>query len=323
MTAIRLVASCAFLIGLVGCGRASRGAGEATSVPDAPEAQVASSATSEQAALETELERTQQRHTGALAEGDAAERARATFELAEAHASAAYGLYAVVYELYELRLGNPTRRSELDLRVAELEAQQRAWLDAAALEYAEVIRTDEPAAVALRSRARHGLAEVERSRGNPVAMHDLLVALLHDDPTHPLASSARMTLADEAFQAQRFAEAQSLYEQVIALHGDEQHYAHYKLGWIALNVDDGQAALGHFTAVVREAGADPRQHALVEAATKDCVLAYARVGRPERARAFFMHLDPGRTDALLQRLAEIYRQEGRLDDAARAVGASP
>lgn len=321
-----LVASCVLLLGLVACGRASREGGQASSPPRDPEPQAAAAAafaSRELDELDAEIERAQQQYERALAGDDVAELARTRFALAEAHLGAAMDLWEALYLLDEQRAADPTRRAELDRREAELRAQQRAWLDAAAPGYAEVIRTDDPAAVELRPRARYGLSMVERERNDPAAVHDALVALVHDDPEHPLASPALLTLGDEAFADQRLAEAQALYERVIALGDDERHYARYKLGWVALNLDDSPGALAHWTHVIRDGGADPRQRSLVEMATKDCVRVYARVGRPEAARAFFTRIDPSRAAAMLQWLVEIYDQEGRPEDAARALATAP
>ena len=319
---MRWLASWVLLFGLAACGRASRGAGEGTATPGPSDDPAAASASREHE-LVAELERAKQQHARSRAKGDAAERARAAFALAEAHASAAAGLYTEVFDLREQGAADPSRRAELERRAAELALEQRAWLDAAVVAYTEVIRSDDPAAVELRPRARFGQADAERLRGNHAAIHDALVALVHDHPTHPLASPALVVLADEAFEAVRLAEAQSLYEQVLVLRGPERHYARYKLGWVALDLDDAQAALAHWAGVVSEAGADPQQRALAEAAARDCVLAYAKAGRPELARAFFTRLDPSQADALLQRLADFYRQEGRPEDAAKVLGTTP
>lgn len=308
----------------VACARGSRadgagsvGPGEAAGT-EAPEL-ARSEPTPPDAA--TELARARLLHALALAEGDAAEQARARFALAEAYAIAAAGLDVARFDLQDQRVAG-SARPDLERREAELLAQQQAWLDAAAHEYAELLRATDPTAVELRPRARYGLADVERRRGDRRAMHDALVTLVHDDPTHSLASAALVALADEAFEGGRLEEARSLYEQVVVRGGDERYYARYKLGWVALALDDAQAALAHWTSVATETRMDPRQRALAENAAKDCVIAYARVGRPEKARAFFRHIDPTQADRLVRRLAETYEHEGRSEDAARALGST-
>lgn len=321
--AIRL-ASCLALAAPVACGRGSRAEG---TVPVAP-TEAAHAEAPELGGTEplpqdatAALARAQARQAFVLVHGDAAEQARARFALAEAYADAAAQLDLVRFDLQaERSTGSPSAPPELARREAELDAQQQAWLDAAALEYAEVLRATDPVALELRARAWYGVADVERRRGDPAAMHDALVALVHDAPTHPLASTALLALADEAFAANRLEQARSLYEQVLVLGGDEQHYARYKLGWVAFGLDDAAAALAHWTAVATVARSVPQLHALAENAAKDCVSAYARVGRPEKARAFFNRIDPKQADRLVRRLAETYEQEGRSEDAARALG---
>jgi tetratricopeptide (TPR) repeat protein len=323
---------CLALVGLLACGRASRGdesvapgqtAGQTGHGAAGAEVSAVTSS-GQPASPEAVVEHAQRLHAHALAEGDAAEQARARFALAEAYVSATADLDVARFDLQAQRAAEPARSlPDLDRSEAELVARQAAWLEAAAIEYAEVIRATDPTAVELRPQARYGLADVERRRGNHTAMHDALVALVRDHPTHPLTALAFAMLADEAFEDGRFEAARELYEKVIVLGGDQQHYARYKLGWVALNLDDGQGALAHWVRVATEARADPRQRALVESALADCVIAYARVGRPERARTFFNHIDPSRTDELLRRLAELYRREGRPEDAARALGTAP
>jgi tetratricopeptide (TPR) repeat protein len=322
------------LIGLLACERASRG-GDAGSVAPGQSAEDAGhgaagveaspvTGSEQPASPEAVVEHARRLHANALAEGDAAEQARARFALAEAYVSAAAGLDVARFDLQAERAADPARSlADLERSEAELVARQAAWLEAAAIEYAEVIRATDPTALELRPQARYWLADLERRRGNRTAMNDALVVLVRDHPTHPLVASAYAMLADEAFEDGRFEAARELYEKVVVLGSDHKHYARYKLGWVAFNLDDGQGALAHWVSVATEARADPRQQALVESAVSDCVIAYARVGRPERARAFFNHLDPSRTDELLRRLAEIYRQEGRPDDAARALGTAP
>jgi tetratricopeptide (TPR) repeat protein len=327
MASVRTIASgmaACLVVGLVGCGRSTREAAPVEppvpTVEDEPGSWV-SVARVDPMASEDDVARARMRLELALADGDAAEQVRARFALAETCAGAAVRLLLARVELDEERLAGPAGpRPDLEPRDAELAAQQQAWRDAAATEYAEVLRSTDPAAVELRPRARYGLAEIQRGRGEHEAAHDSLVALVHDDPAHPLAAAALVQLADEAFAAGRLEESRALYEQVLVHRTDERHYARYKLGWIALNLDDGAAALAHFTAVIGEAGANPRYRTLVENAARDCVLAYARVGRPERARDFFARLDPPNAEKLVQRLARIYEDEGRPEDAARALG---
>lgn len=312
------------VVGLLGCGRSTHRAAPVEPPAPAAEEEPAtwlSASPVDPTASEEDVARARMRLELALADDDAAEQVRARFALAEVYAGAAVRLVLARVELDEARLAGPAGpRADLERRDAELEAQQQAWRDAAATEYAEVLRSSDPAAAPLRPRARYGLADIQRGRGEHEAAHDSLVMLVHDDPSHPLAAAALLQLADDAFAAGRLEESRALYEQVLVHRTDERHYARYKLGWVALNLADGEAALAHFMAVIGEAGADPRYRTLVENAARDCVLAYARVGRPERARDFFARIDPPNAEALVQRLARLYEDEGRPEDAARALG---
>ena len=85
----------------------------------------------------------------------------------------------------------------------------------------------------------------------------------------------------------------------------------YKLARAAFDAGDELRAFDQMFHVAR--GAEPP---LRDAACKDLVELYARVARPERARAFFDRLDRRRTRDRLAQLADAYVLHGKHDEAA-------
>lgn len=253
------------------------------------------------------------------AHGTSGDRARATFELAELYVDQAHRIDEARFTLDESRSQQPDHVDPaLDDRDAELVSRQVSLFDDAARSYGDVLRSTDPIAIELHPQARHMLAYVQGRLGERALMLDTLRELVAAYPTHPLARAAWLMLADAAFDEQRFDDAHRQYEQVIRLDGPgrDHLYARYKLGWLAFNGDDAAMALEHWTAVVRGAGSDPVERTLADAAMKDCVLAYSRVGRPEAAKAFFLQIAPAHAPELLRALARRYIDDGRPEDAA-------
>lgn len=260
------------------------------------------------------LDRAIDLHRLRLEHQDPAERVRATLDLADAYLQRADRLAGVEFEGAEYRGREMAAVSRL-----QVDALQRA-----AEAYEHVLRSDHPVAARRRAEVRFGLAEIRRRQGDDEAARAHLHALIRDHPDHGLAPATLLHLGDDAFAEQRFDLARGLYTRAVAS-GDPSTttYARYKLGWIAINEDDGTTALEHWSRVVLESRHDPMRQGLAEAAAKDCVRAYVMVGRPETAAAFFSRLHPERAHQLLENLALRYEAEGRTDDAAVVRGRAP
>ncbi len=264
-----------------------------------------------------QLEREIDVHSRRLEHSDPEERVQGQLALADAYQRRGEQQLERLFQLDELRASaSADRRAELDRLIAECREEEAAWYQRAASLYQEVLASSSPEALRGRAEARYGLASVRRRLGDPLGAVDLLEALVRDDPEHGLAWPARLELGDHAFAEQRFAEARGLYEEALRSSNARDHaYASYKLGWIAVNLDDGGAALEHWARVVERTRGDATQRSLGEAAAKDCVLAFAMVGRPEDAVKFFRRLHPALAPELLRRLAQHYRDRGQPEAA--------
>lgn len=314
------------MLAIAGCASRGASAERSPSPRSAPE-------TSEPSArgdaieddIDAQLEREIRLHVLRLEHRDPAERVRARLDLADAYAHRAGRVELTRSELDVLRFeATGSQRADLERLDEELATQRSQWLERAATAYGIVLESTHPVARALRAEARFGLADVRIQQGDVAAARPLLTTLVREDSEHGLVGPALLQLGDDAFDQGRLAEASELYERVLASDAARDHsYARYKLGWVALNLADGQAALDHWTRVVTESRHQPNGQALAKAAARDCVIAYAMVGRPEQAGTFFARLHPKLARELLERLARQYVDQRRPEAAAIVQGHGP
>ena len=293
--------------------------GGCASPPKAPEpGPLAPDRRAAEAGIDAQIDRELALHAQRVDHGDPAERLQAQIDLADAMLQRADRIKVTRFEIEEQRRSASGQvRADLDRLDADLAAQHAQWIERAHAQFREVLASSDPAADSVRTKARYGLAEVLTVQGKDDEARAARVALILDDPDDPLTGATLLQLGDQAFNDMQLEQADALYERA-ALFDDPgvRYYSVYKRGWVAFNLDRGQDALNHWFRVAQEARRDPSLRSLAAMAAKDCVLAYARVGRPERAKAFFERLDPQLAPSLLQRLAQQYRNEGRADDAA-------
>lgn len=192
---------------------------------------------------------------------------------------------------------------------------------------------DRPEAAAILADMRASPALAGWARGDEVLFdHGTLLAaerrraearaawqrLIDEHPRSRLAADAHLALAEAAFDDGDLAAAEVEYRQVLALAGARRAaYARYKLGWVHYNRQELDEALAAFAEVARTAGEPLRREAL-----KDVVRAYAGVGDPAAAPDYFDRLDRGRGARWTALLAEVYLDEARHDEAARAYAAA-
>lgn len=178
------------------------------------------------------------------------------------------------------------------------------------------------------------LAWLQSQDGDDQGMKKALVLLIRDQPTSPAVPLAYLLLGD-AMAADNPDAAARIYEKA-AQFPEVTAYASYRRAWAALaGEDDGRSALDHFVRAIKAAQSSPAAkgdppvgvlrmppaHLLVSAARRELVVAYAKVGNPRKAWAFFDRIgrDPDhgdlRTEMMLG-LAAAYRTNGQTDEAA-------
>jgi tetratricopeptide (TPR) repeat protein len=169
--------------------------------------------------------------------------------------------------------------------------------------------------------ARFDEAMAAREAGDPAAMKQALLQLVRDHPHSPLIPHAYLAFGDHMFEEGRMVTARNFYDRAASFPGSTTAYARYKIAWCHLNEGDDTEALTAFVAAVR-AGLElgPQGTAIAQASLRDSVLPFARVGRLDRAPAFYHRLvpDPADLEPVLLHLAEAARAEGREDELRAA-----
>lgn len=170
-------------------------------------------------------------------------------------------------------------------------------------------------------RADEALSDLGASRaqaGDRLGAQRAWQRLLAAHPRSRLAPAAHLALAEAAFEDADLASAEREYLAVLATPDDRSApYARYKLAWVYFNLARDDEALAGFVEVVRTAGEPLRREAL-----KDVVRAYAQARAPADALTFFDGLERGQGPAMTLRLAELYADQGRIEDASIAYQAA-
>ncbi len=159
---------------------------------------------------------------------------------------------------------------------------------------------------------RLGFTLLERDRPDVALGH--IRTLLAEHPASPYVPHGYLAFADHFFNQEKIDQAIKLYEKVLAFeNSDATPMAHFKLGWCRLNKGEHQESLESFVNAASAAQQLGGQagNTLREEALKDLVRAYAHVGVPEKALAFFERIDEGRINDMLERLGTAYFDDGR------------
>ncbi len=148
--------------------------------------------------------------------------------------------------------------------------------------------------------------------------------LIKEHPESKYVADAYLAFAEQFFEAKDFDHALQFYEKVLQF--PDSHlfaYARYKEGWVYINLGDHKRALGIFVDVIdlarknRGAGDARGRIALEREARRDAVRAYARVGAPDKAWAFFQRIGGDAAPTMMEQLGELWNGDGRFLDAVQ------
>lgn len=146
--------------------------------------------------------------------------------------------------------------------------------------------------------------------------------LLRDAPDSRFVPQAYLAFAEHAFEQGNLDDARSFYERVIAIPPERNPvygYARYKLAWVHVNAERWADALDAFVRVIEHANEAPDAPAnanLARQARREIVLPYMRVGRIDRALAFFRRVaSEDEAFEMFERLGEAYFDGGRWPQA--------
>ena len=140
--------------------------------------------------------------------------------------------------------------------------------------------------------------------------------LLKHYPASRYVPEAHLSFADYHFEAGQLVDAEIRYQRVLQFpRASVAPYARYKLGWVYLNQGRELDALATFHEVVEHSRGVPAQAALHRAARADLVRAYAAVGDVGLALPYFRKVGGGEALMMLERLGDLYREQGKAPKA--------
>jgi len=207
---------------------------------------------------------------------------------------------------------------------ARLEATQRAhaaaerrWMLRALETYLRIVKRPAYAGYRRMDEVLFNVADMLGAEGRRDQALIFFQRLIRNHPQSRYIPDAYLSFAEHYFNAGKVEQALRLYEQVGRFRGSPLRvYALYKQGWCWLNLKDPRRALELFVQVIRDA--DQRRGGrlgLLREAKKDAVQAYAEVGTPARAWAFFRKIGGAEARGMLERLARLYHDQGKFDAA--------
>jgi TolA-binding protein len=146
--------------------------------------------------------------------------------------------------------------------------------------------------------------------------------LIRNYPQSKYIPDAYLSFAEYYFNVGEVTKALRLYEAV-GKYPDSPIYGYsiYKQGWCWLNLKNPRRALELFIEVITKSakwgGSKRGKIVLVKEAQKDSVRAFALFGTPDQAWNLFKRIGGSYAPVMLERLAEIYYDQGKFDNSIR------
>lgn len=140
--------------------------------------------------------------------------------------------------------------------------------------------------------------------------------LIREHPKSKYVPFAYLAFADYFFLESNLTNALKFYNKVLEFpKAAIYEYALYKKGWVFLNLNRNEDALGVFFEVVKKTKGEKDKKNLNKAAKKDFVRAYAEAGKPKLAYKAFQRVDRSYAFNMLQILGDIYLGKGMAQKA--------
>ena len=194
------------------------------------------------------------------------------------------------------------------------EKAERVWMKKALTEYRHLATHAPFASYKRMDMVLFNTADLLNKAGRQDLARRFFGQLIRDHPNSKYLADAYLSFAEYYFNNKQVADALRLYQQVTRHRQSPLYgYALYKQGWCWLNLKDPRRALEMFVKVIRHGSGNTSRSriVLVREARKDAVRAYSHVGRPDKAWAFFQRLGGKHAPVMLQRLAQLYQDQGK------------
>lgn len=171
-----------------------------------------------------------------------------------------------------------------------------------------------------RDRALFGLAELLQQAGRASEARRSFMSLIRDYPQSRFIPDVYLSFAEHYVRLGKLAPAQQLYQRAARFpQASIFGYALYRQGWCWLSLGNHRRALEAFVAVLRGASqfncSVAARAALLRAARRGTVSAYAAVGAARKAWPFFRRVGGQEAKAMLRQLKTLYTEAGKTAEA--------
>ncbi len=140
--------------------------------------------------------------------------------------------------------------------------------------------------------------------------------LVDNHPKSKYVPDAYLAFAEHYFAEAALAQAGAFYDKVLGYpKSPVYNYALYKKAWVHLNLGRNKEAYNTFVQVVRRTKDQPKHASLHREAKKDVVRAFAGFGSAQTAYADFARVDRVRAGRMLERLGDLYMDQGKMNSA--------
>jgi tetratricopeptide (TPR) repeat protein len=147
--------------------------------------------------------------------------------------------------------------------------------------------------------------------------HAIYLQLVKEYPSSKYIPDAKLGLAEEAFDADDFTNAESLYNEVLKFPKSWAYsYALYKLGFVHFGQQRYKDAYIVFNKIVELSKNDQKLATLATASKHGLVAAYAEFGSPDLATRVVARIDPAARVSLAEELATAYVARAKFHHAS-------
>ena len=214
--------------------------------------------------------------------------------------------------------GKAAQATQLIAQQKDYEKREKDWLKAAVKEYLAVTNNPKFNSYKKMDQVLYYLAFLLTQQKREDLARPIFRRLIKDYPQSQFIPDAYLSFGEYFFEDKQMEHALQFYEKVLQFPQSRVYgYAHYKEGWVYLNLQDYKKALETFVAVITEQNKskDASRLSLVKEAKKDAVRSYSYIGTCDKAWTFFQRVGETYAPTMLEQLGELYNAQGKFDES--------
>ena len=201
------------------------------------------------------------------------------------------------------------------------EQKEKDWLKAAVKEYLAVTSNPKYNGYKRMDQVLYSLAFLLTQQKREDLARPIFKRLIKDFPNSTYIPDAYLAFGEYFFEEKQMEHALQFYDKVLQFTDSKVYgYAHYKEGWVYLNLQDYKKALEVFVSVIGEqqkGAKDKNKIQLLKEARKDAVRSYAYIGTADKAWNFFQKIGGDMAPTMFEQLGELYNAMGKFDESIR------